>query len=85
MMKRFKTTPEAVALMDDLKAAIGRHPDLRADMILAIVAQLVGNLAAFQDERNWTGEQLSELIGLNIRMGNEVAVEHHIGTPRGHA
>jgi hypothetical protein len=48
---------------------------LPAEEILALVAQLVGNLIAVQDQRRYSSKQIVDLVWNNIEIGNKVAVE----------
>lgn len=54
---------------------IGRHgDDVTAIEMLAIAANVVGKLAALQDQRRYTPERVMDIIARNIEYGNEMAV-----------
>jgi hypothetical protein len=78
-MKSYKPTPEVVAFVNDLKAAIGRHQQLTPDMMLAGASQLVGNLIALQDQRKMTPEMALALVQSNIEVGNREAMAEVLG------
>lgn len=71
---RIQASHEHLALMDDLKAAIANHPALSPLEMLAITAQLVGNLIAFQDQTTCTPAIIMEVVRWNISEGNVQAI-----------
>lgn len=73
-MKLLEPTVAHIALMTDLKEAIGKHPNLTAMDFLAITSQLVGNLVALQDQTKVTPEEAMEMVVLNIETGNAMAI-----------
>lgn len=73
-MKLLEPTVAHIALMTDLKEAIGKHPNLTAMDFLAITSQLVGNLVALQDQTKVTPEEAMEMVALNIETGNAMAI-----------
>lgn len=73
-MKLLEPTVAYIALMTDLKEAIGKHPNLTAMDFLAITSQLVGNLVALQDQTKVTAEEAMEMVALNIETGNAMAI-----------
>lgn len=74
-MKTVEPTPELIAFMDDLKAALAKHTNLNAMEMLAIASQFVGNLIALQDQRRVTPAMAMELVSKNIEIGNQAAIE----------
>lgn len=73
-------TPELIAFMDDLKAAIGRHTHLSAMQMLAVASQFVGNLIALQDQQKVTATMALDLVEQNIQIGNAGAIEDLLNT-----
>lgn len=84
-MKSLPPTADQIALMNDLKAALGRHTSLDGQQMLAVTAQLVGNLVAFQDQRRFTPELVMEMVAANIEQGNLMAVHGLVGNVQGRA
>lgn len=78
-------TPELKALMDDLKFALGKHTNLSAMQMLAVVSQFLGSIVAFQDGSRFNAEQVMEIVGANIEIGNQVALDSVLGKPQGRA
>lgn len=67
--------PEHHALLAAMRAPIGvEGRDIDAPIILAIAAQLVGQLIAVQDQSRWTREACMDLVCRNIEIGNREAV-----------
>ena len=79
-MKSLEPTAAHLAFMNDLKGAIARHTNLNAQEMLAVTAQLVGNLIALQDQRTMTPEMPMAVVSENIEVGNRVAVEGLLNT-----
>lgn len=74
-MKTFTAGPEHI-VMDGFKACVGREgADIDALEILAIASQFVGNLIAVQDCRRYSSAMILEMVGINIEVGNRIAVE----------
>lgn len=74
--KTVEPGPEHQALMSDLKAVLKKHGDnLRADTILAICAQLTGQVLAMQDQRVMTPDAALAIVGANIEIGNAAAIQ----------
>lgn len=78
-MKTVQPTPELIAFMDDLKAALGKHTQLDAMQMLAVGSQFVGNLIALQDQRRVTPAMAMELVARNIEIGNAEAIAPLMG------
>jgi sulfur transfer protein SufE len=67
--------PEHEVLYQDLAKLIGRHGDnVTAEEMLAIGANMLGKLLAFQDQRTMTRERGLEIIIQNIELGNQQAI-----------
>lgn len=67
--------PEHEVLYQDLAKLIGRHGDkVTAEEMLAIAANMLGKLLAFQDQRTMTRERGLEIIIQNIEVGNQQAI-----------
>jgi len=58
--------------------------DLKPDELLAIAAQVVGQLIALQDQRKYSVPQVMGLVHRNIELGNKSALELVV-MPGGHA
>ena len=71
--------------MDDLKTALGKHSHLSPPEMLAITAQLVGNLIALQDQTKHTSEACMRLVEKNIEIGNAACIETLLGKTEGKA
>lgn len=85
---RFKSLlpdAEQKRFMAEAKALIGQFKHLDPMEMLAIASQLVGNLIALQDQHKVTPEMAMEVVARNIEEGNAVAIETHLGNPRGAA
>jgi hypothetical protein len=78
-------TAEQNAFMDDLKATLARHTVLSGQEMLAVASQFVGQLIAFQDQRQLTPERAMDLVASNIEAGNAAALEALISNPAGRA
>ena len=68
-------TDDMKALMEDLKAALAKNPNVPAIHMLSVVSQLVGNLVALQDQRRYTVDGLMVLVANNIQIGNRTAID----------
>lgn len=85
-LKEFTPTAKHLAFMNELKAAIGNTGrELQAHELLAIAAQLVGNLLAYQDHRLMTPAEGMDLVARNIETGNRAAVDSMIANSGGRA
>lgn len=74
------------ALRNDLIAVIqAKYADMPADEILAVVAVLVGQLMALQDQRRFTAAQVVALVEENIMAGNRLAVADLMNNTAGSA
>lgn len=76
-MRRRIARPEHEVAFQDVHALLAKHADkLTAAEMLAVAANLVGKLIAFQDQRRMTPEEAMKIVRLNIEEGNRQAVEH---------
>lgn len=77
-MKKYKcnnTRPEHEVSYQEMVALVCRHADkLTAEELLAIAANLVGKLMAFQDKNKITPDIAIQIVRHNIEQGNRDAV-----------
>ena len=73
-----------IKYMDDLKALIAKHgAGLTGPELLALSAQMVGNIIALQDQKTMTSDQAIMIVSKNMEIGNKVVLDqmaNHIGT-----
>lgn len=75
-MKAFAAKSCHVVAYDDLVALLRKHEGkVSAIEMLAIAANVVGKLAALQNQRGVTSEIAKEVIAQNILAGNRQALE----------
>ena len=68
--------PEHEVLYQDLAKLLARHGDkVTAEEMLAIGANMLGKLLAYQDQRTMTRERGLEIIIKNIEQGNQQAID----------
>ncbi len=68
--------PEHEVLYQELVAILRRHGDeMSSEEMLAIGANLLGKLLAYQDQRTMTRERGLEIIINNIELGNQQAID----------
>ena len=68
--------PEHEVLYQELVAILRRHGDeMSSEEMLAIGANLLGKLLAYQDQRTMTRERGLEIIIKNIELGNQQAID----------
>ncbi len=74
-MKSSPPTEADRALHDDITALIKRHltPDT-SERVLAIAAQVVGQVLAMQDQRRMTADMAMQIIQTNIETGNAAVI-----------
>jgi sulfur transfer protein SufE len=71
----FTAKPEHEVLYQDLAKLLSRHAiKMTSEEMLAIGANMLGKLLAYQDQRTMTRERGLEIIIHNIEMGNQQAV-----------
>lgn len=74
-MSKRVAKPEREVFYQDLAQLLGRHGDkVTAEEMLAIGANMLGKLLAYQDQRTMTRERGLEIIIQNIELGNQQAV-----------
>lgn len=84
--KPIKPNAQHLAFRKALEAAIAHHgQDLDAAELLAITANLVGQLIALQDQRCMTPSMAMHLVRTNIEAGNQQAVNSLLFQGGGHA
>jgi len=67
--------PEHEVLYQELAKLVGRYADkMTSEEVLAVGANMLGKLLAFQDQRTMTRERGLEIIIKNIETGNAQAV-----------
>jgi hypothetical protein len=64
-----------VTFRNELVEVLRKHELLSPVEMLAVAAQFVGQLMAFQDQRVYTTEALMEMIQANIKSGNASAIQ----------
>jgi hypothetical protein len=86
-MRSIDPTNRHQALKADLDEVMRKHGEhLTAQEILAVAAQVVGMVVAYQDATKMTTESCMEIVLRNIEIGNHVAIESMGITPAaGHA
>lgn len=71
-----RAKPEHEAAYQDLCALMSKHADELSSLeILAIAANMVGKIAAMQDQRAVTPAMALEVIKTNIELGNAQVIE----------
>lgn len=67
--------PEHEVLYQELAKLVGRYADkMTSEEVLAVGANMLGKLLAFQDQRTMTPERGLEIIIKNIETGNAQGV-----------
>lgn len=66
---------------DELKNAVAAvlkpySEKMSALEILAVLSQMVGMAIGMQDQAQYTADQLLDLVGANIELGNETLIEN---------
>jgi hypothetical protein len=78
-------SPEALAFRNEALELLRRHGGaLPADHMLALAADLVGQIIAMQDQRTMTPERALAIVTANIEKGNQ-EVRAHLGATKGTA
>ena len=68
--------PEHQVAYEDLCALVNKHADkVSAEELLAIAANMVGKLIAFQDQCTMSQERAMKTVTENMARGNEEAFE----------
>jgi hypothetical protein len=75
-IKRVTTNSGDQLLHADIAALIKRHltPDT-PERVLAIAAQVVGQVIALQDQRTMTNERVWQIVLANIEAGNQGVID----------
>jgi len=84
-MKNITPTKDQLAMRNDIIELLRKYKHLRADEILAIVSNMVGQIIALQDQRKMTPEMAMKLVVANIQAGNETAIRNSFSTTLGRA
>lgn len=67
---------DAQTFYADLNSLLRKHAGhLRAEELLAISAQVVGQIMTFQNGRAFSQDQLMEIVKRNMLLGNRAALE----------
>ena len=77
-------SPRHVVARDNIVKGLRDLEDLTPPELLAVAAQVVGQLVALQDQTKYTSAQVMDLVGRNIEEGNRSAIAE-IMTPQGSA
>lgn len=76
MKKRIKEpTQDHMNLHRDLAMTLKAYPQLDQLDYLCVVAQMLGQLVAYQDGSKYTTEAIMAMVELNIQTGNQLAVK----------
>lgn len=74
-MSAIVARPEHEVLYQELARLIGRHAEaMSSEEVLAVGANMLGKLLAFQDQRTTTHARAMQIIIHNIELGNQQAV-----------
>lgn len=86
-MKPVMSKPEHEVAYQDLCALMRKHADkLSSIELLAVAANMVGKLVAFQNQNVITPEMAMEIVAKNIECGNKQAYDELTNVqPHGHA
>lgn len=79
-MSTRKATEKHEALYQELIAVLGKH-DLNPEEMLAVIANLVGKLIAWQDQSKYTSAQVLKVVTQNIELGNQQVIEQMLSNP----
>lgn len=71
-MKSVPPTEAVVSFRTEALNLLNKHAGhLDSSEMLAMAAQLVGQLTAMMDQRVWTSETVMELVVSNLQVGNQ--------------
>jgi len=80
-IKRMQVQDAHKVLYEDIRALMTKHADkLTKIEVLAVAANMVGKLIAMQDQRDYTPDQVMQMVAMNIELGNREAMEQLLGT-----
>lgn len=78
--------PEETAFMEEIKDLLAKHGQtMTADQMLGVASVLVGQLVALQDQRKWNPVEVMQFVGMNIEIGNAMAIQNMLGDTKGTA
>lgn len=71
---------------NELLAVLQKHgASLKAEEILAVTCQLVGQIIAMQDQRRYSSDAIMLMVSRNIEAGNKTAIDQLLNAPGGTA
>lgn len=74
-MKTIRTSEDHEAFRQDVLNVLAKHGSkLNAEEMLALLANMTGQMAAMMDQRKFTPQQVTELIAENLQNGNKAVV-----------
>ncbi len=86
MFKLVKPSPDHIKLRAGFIDLVTREtPDMPLDQMVAVVAYMLGQMIALQDQRRWSPAQMMDLVSQNIQAGNRDAIAHHFANTAGEA
>ena len=75
-MKTIRTSVDHDAFRQDVLDVLAKHGSkLNAEEMLALLANMTGQMAAMMDRRKFTPKQVIDLISENLQYGNKVVVD----------
>ncbi len=85
-LKTVAPSPEHLTFRHALEECIRREAlTMQADEILAVLAHMVGQVIAMQDQRRYTPDSVMNLVSSNIERGNTEAIGMLLGETGGTA
>lgn len=84
-MRSIPADPRHEEMRQALVDALRPFDDIQPVIQLCVVAQLVGQLIALQDQGRWTPGALLEIVAKNIEVGNADAIRSMLGETEGNA
>lgn len=83
-MSIIEPKPEHQVLYSDLVALLSKYSDkMSGAEMLAVAANMLGKMVAFQDQRTMTPQQAMEIVANNITIGNQQALAEILGPAAG--
>lgn len=74
-MKTVPTSVDHDAFRQDVLNVLAKHGSkLSAEEMLALLANMTGQMAAMMDQRKFTPQQVTDLIAENLQHGNKAVV-----------
>ena len=75
-MKTIRTGVDHDAFRQDVLNVLAKHgSQLDAEEMLALLANMTGQMAAMMDQRKFTPKQVKDLIAENLQYGNKAVVD----------